>query len=147
MIPASEWDFNALSSESEYQLPPQSISNKIGQDSSHSSSQSEPQKSDSSVSDNQPAHFFSPIKSKQMVTESPGIVARNLDIVDQDRLGPDFHVSNVLAAASAAGAIKKQPTTVLKVEPIYAEVSKITKCVSPSAFQVHFGGSIHLNLN
>lgn len=130
--PSKDWDLNVNSIENEYELPPQADTIKHEIRLSHSSSDTEPKTGNS---DYKPVNFFSTIKPREGVASS-GIVARSVNIVENDRLRPDFHISNVLAAASTGGAIKKQPQVAAKIEPIYAEVSKKNKCNSPSTFQV-----------
>lgn len=137
-IASNEFDFNVISSESDYQLPPPPPppSKETGIYSSHSNEQTEPHNKilPSISSEYQPTHFFAPIKTKD--TTTAGIVARSVNFVETDRLRPDFHVSNVLATAPTSGAIRKQPAAASKAEPIYAEINKKNKCGSPSTFQV-----------
>lgn len=131
-----------VSSESEYQLPPQSDSSPTERDSTHSTIITSANKSCPTNSDYQPTHFFSPIKAKPKPNTTamipPGMVDHTVHLIEAEHLRPDFHVSNVLAAPlPPSGAIKKQPpSTVPKAEPIYAEVTKKNKCSSPSTFQV-----------
>lgn len=132
------------SSESEYQLPPQSDISPTDRDSMHSTTLVPTNKSCPINSDYQPIHFFSPLKQKSKPISTPmipsGMVDQTVNLIETERLRPDFHVSNVLAAPiSPGGAIKKQPqSTVPKIEPIYAEVIKKSKCSSPSTFQVRY---------
>lgn len=97
----------------------------------HSSSATE-HKTDSP--DYKPNNVIATIKTREAVAPA-GIVIDSVNI-ESDRHRPDFHISNVLAAASTGGAIKKQHQSANKSEPIYAEISKKQKSKSPSIFQV-----------